>query len=558
MKFQTKKSLLLNNIFFGFFEEDNFKISNMELKNINFELNTHNDNLYTSLNLLPIDAWILCQIIKINRDHTFINIKILISGNLKIKTDTFPNMMLVDNLKNLYLGWGNLTNILLNNNLFLNQQFKSEGMIGIAFISVKKLKEFKSKQNLLKTLPKELILEELLPHLTEEELLHLRLTSKELKRLVDLKRSVVIRNIPNDFDFSKQSIELLCNRFDKDCILSLDFKIKVDQYETLYIENSNLQSLFRKGIDDVTTNLKDSTIQKYLKISCETSFKSKFGMDFSDRKLNLMHNCISSLQNIVTLDIDFDGNWLIKDIGSKFLKMFSESSITSLKISNVFLLWKPFFHSMKHIKSLKKLILSNVTLLNDLSSINISDSEESNPEEFNKTFIDSLSGLISFGISGISEFDDDTNIVSLNIKVLPLLQYLSHLKSLQIQTNPDQDMDHLAPELSYLTKLTSLNLSNSNLYFEKEAESLVYILKNLINITSLNLSNTELNGKNLSILIPIIRSLPRLKSLDVSNNMLSKKDIQYLTRQLLYKKLTELNTANNMSEEQQENVNDPD
>lgn len=40
--------------------------------------------------------------------------------------------------------------------------------------------------------------------------------------------------------------------------------------------------------------------------------------------------------------------------------------------------------------------------------------------------------------------------------------------------------------------------------------------------------------------------------------MLSKKDIQYLTRQLLYKKLTELNTANNMSEEQQENVNDPD
>jgi hypothetical protein len=281
-------------------------------------------------------------------------------------------------------------------------------------------------------------------------------------------------------------------------------------------------------------------------------------MDFSDKKLNLMHNCISSLQNIVTLDIDFDGNWLIKDIGSKFLKMFSESSITSLKISNVFLLWKPFFHSMKHIKSLKKLILSNVTLLNDLSSINISDSEESNPEEFNKTFIDSLSGLISFGISGISEFDDDTNIVSLNIKVLPLLQYLSHLKSLQIQTNPDQDMDHLAPELSYLTKLTSLNLSNSNLYFEKEAESLVYILKNLINITSLNLSNTELNGKNLSILIPIIRSLPRLKSLDVSNNMLSKKDIQYLTRQLLYKKLTELNTANNMSEEQQENVNDPD
>ena len=322
----------------------------------------------------------------------------------------------------------------------------------------------------------------------------------------------------------------------------------------------DFQSLFRKGTEEVTTNLKNSTIKKHLKISCKTSFKSESGsiMIFSDRKLNLMRYCISSLQNIVSLDIDFDGNSLIKDIGDRFFKTFRQSTLTSLKISNVFLLWKPFFNSMKHIKSLKKLILADVTLLNDLSS---SDSEDDNLEEFNEAFIDSLSSLVTIGISGNSEFDDDSDIVSLNIKLLPLLQYLPHLKSLEIQNKPNEDdMDHLAPELSSLTELTSLNLSNSNLNIEREAESLVYILDNLINITSLNLSNTELDGKNLSILIPTIRSLPRLTSLDVSNNMLSKRDIQDLRRQLLYKKLKELNTSNNVPVEPEEDqdLNSPD
>ena len=86
---------------------------------------------------------------------------------------------------------------------------------------------------------------------------------------------------------------------------------------------------------------------------------------------------------------------------------------------------------------------------------------------------------------------------------------------------------------------------------------MLHILNNLTNITSLNLANTQLNGEKLSILIPRIRSLPHLTSLDVSNNMLSKRAIQNLTQQL---KLTELNTANNVSDkpEEEQDLNEID
>jgi hypothetical protein len=289
-----------------------------------------------------------------------------------------------------------------------------------------------------------------------------------------------------------------------------------------------------------------------------------------------VHECISSLRNIVSLEIDFDGNWLIKDIGNKFLTSFSQSNITTLKISNVYLLWKPFLHYIKNL-NLTELILTNVTLLDNLRSIGEYNSEDESydPEEFNKEFIESLSGLESFGISGNSEFDSESNQeedrpenILLIRKVLPLLKDLPLLRSLQVENKPInrhlsvetdfsgeyqelemQDMDHLAPELSTLTELTSLNLSNSNLDFEREVESLSRrILRNLNNITSLNLANTQLNGKNLSILIPTIRSLPQLTSLNVSNNMLSKRDIQNLTQEL---KLSELDSSNNVSDEEQ-------
>jgi len=241
------------------------------------------------------------------------------------------------------------------------------------------------------------------------------------------------------------------------------------------------------------------------------------------------------------------------------------------KISNVYLLWKPFLHSIKNL-NITELILTDVTLLDNLRSIGEYDSEDEtyDPEEFNKEFIESLRGLESFGISGNSEFDSESNQeedrpenILLIRKVLPLLKDLPLLRSLQVENKPInrdlsvetdfsgeyQDMDHLAPDLSALSELTSLNLSNSNLDFEREVESLSRrILINLNNITSLNLANTQLNGKNLSILIPTIRSLPHLTSLNVSNNMLSKRDIQNLTQQL---KLSELDTSNNVSDEEQ-------
>lgn len=572
MSLQRKRKDLFNYIYFGFFDERNFEITSIETKDIKFDLSTQLDNLElinSSLNLLPIDAWVLCQVINVNTDHTFIDIKILISGNFKINEDYFPKIMLVDDVKKSHLVWGYLTDLLLKTNLVLNKNFKSEGIIGLAFISVKKLKEFKSNQNVLKffpdLLPKELLVDKLLPELTEKKLLQLRLTSTELRKLADLKRTVVFKNIPEDFDYTQRSIELYCNIFGKnptDCTLclNLNFKVKDSEYETPVIEWNR--------------NLIVSTIKIQLKISCRTFCtikRSIYDNTYRNQKLNIMHECISSLKNIVSLEIDFAGNWLIKDIGNKFLTSFSQSNIRTLKISNVYLLWKPFLHSIKNL-NLTELILTDVTLLDNLRSIGEYDSEDEtyDPEEFNKEFIESLRGLESFGISGNSEFDSESNQeedrpenILLIRKVLPLLKDLPLLRSLQLENKPInrhlsvetdfsgeyQDMDHLAPELSTLTELTSLNLSNSNLDFEREVESLSRrILRNLNNITSLNLANTQLNGKNLSILIPTIRSLPHLTSLNVSNNMLSKRDIQNLTQQL---KLSELDTSNNVSDEEQ-------
>ena len=565
MSLQRKKKDLFNYIYFGFFEDRNFEITSIETKDIKFDLSTQRDNLElinSSLNLLPIDAWVLCQVIKVNTDHTFIDIKILISGNFKINEDYFPKIMLVDDVKKSYLVWGYLTDLLLKTNLVLNKNFKSEGIIGLAFISVKKLKEFKYNQNLLKffpdLLPKELLVDKILSELSEKKLLQLRLTSTELRKLADLKRTVVFKNIPEDFDYSQRSIELYCNIFGKnpkDCTLclNLNFKGKDSEYETPVIEWNR--------------NLIESTIKIQLKISCRTFCtikRSIYDNTYRNQKLNIVNECISSLRNIVSLEIDFDGNWLIKDIGNKFLTSFSQSNITTLKISNVYLLWKPFLHSIKNL-NLTELILTDVTLLDNLRSIGEHDSEDEtyDPEEFNKEFINSLSGLESFGISGNSEFDseeDRPENVLLIRKVLPLLKDLPLLRSLQVENKPInrhltefsgeyQDMDHLAPELSTLTELTSLNLSNSNLDFEREVESLSRrILRNLNNITSLNLANTQLNGKNVSILIPTIRSLPHLRYLNVSNNMLSKRDIQNITQQL---KLSELVTSNNVSEEEE-------
>ena len=596
MSLQRKKREPFSCIVFGFFGEHNFEITNMEIKDIKFDLSTQRDNLElinSSLNLLPTDAWVLCQVIKVNTDHTFIDIKILISGKFKINQDDFPKIMLVDYVKKLHLVSGDLTNILLNNHLFLNKKFKSEGIIGLAFISVKKLKEFTPNQNLLKffpnllpqeftpnqnllnlldLLPEEVLVDKLLSQLSEKKLLQLRLTSSELRKLADLKRTVVFQNIPEDFDYTQRSIELYCNIFGKnpnDCILclNLNFKVKDSEYETPAIEWNR--------------NLIDSTIKIQLKISCRTFCTDKrnfYDNTYRNQKLDIMHECISSLKNIVSLDINFAGNWLIKVIGNKFLTSFSQSNITSLKISDVYLLWKPFLHSMKNLKSLKELILTNVILLDNLSSISEDDSEDEtyNPEEFNEDFINSLSGIESFGICGDSVFDSDSNIeddnpayVVLIRKVLPLLKDLPLLRSLQLENKPInrhlsvvpsfsgeyqeremQDMDHLAPELSTLTELTSLNLSNSNLDFEREVETLSRsILRNLNNITSLNLANTQLNGRNLSILIPTIRSLPQLTYLNVSNNMLSKRAIENLTQEL---KLTELNTENNVWDEAEE------
>lgn len=557
MSLQREKREQFNYIFFGFFEENNFEITNIETKDIKFDLSSDRDNLElinTSLNLLPTDAWVLCQIIKVNTERTFIDIKILISGNFKINQDEFPKIMLVDKLKKSHLVWGYLTNIIVNANLFLNKKFKSEEIIGLAFISVKKLKEFNPKQNLLtffpELLPQYLIVDILLSHLNEKELLNLRLTSNALRRVANSKLNVVFQNLPEDFDYTQGSIELYCNRFGKnteDCTLCLDFnfKVKDSEYETPAIEWNR--------------NLVDSKIKIQLKISCSTSciITRKINDNtYRNQKLDIVHECISSLQNIVTLDIDFAGNWLIKDIGNKFLTSFSQSNITTLKISDVYLLWKPFLHSMKTL-NLEELILTDVIVLDNLNSIGEDEDETYNPEEFNKEFIESLRGLKIFGIVGYSEFEDfNLESVLLTTRVLPLLKHLPILRSLQIENksiHKQLNLDDIAVELSSLTELTFLNLS----HIETNVYALLHILNNLTNITSLNLANTQLNGEKLSILIPRIRSLPHLTSLDVSNNMLSKRAIQNLTQQL---KLTELNTANNVSDkpEEEQDLNEID
>jgi Leucine-rich repeat (LRR) protein len=464
---------------------------------------------------------------------------------------------------NIYLERVNITDntsllagTLKQNLLSLKHDFNSiDRMIGISFISVQLLlTTFMNDESFADVLKSNVLFDRIAVHLSHKDLLKTRLVSTETKDMIDkkmieLKKPLIIHQskLPEDFEYTQDSLKTLCARYSrkpKDCSLHIVYDIDP--------KGIRAQPLFDRTV------LAQSDIKLSITITCGNN-----SANYERGIFRLLCSIAEDLRNtIYSLEIDLRELYLVKKSYVQFAEVLKKiPNLTILKLSDGYIQWKPFLSCIKNIKTLEELDLSDVRMLTDLQ-YDDSDSDQEQEEEvfvedFRQRWYDSLKHLKGLRIAGHKctlsyneKADDDNNQLNLVETVLPCLEHFTQLRSFGYNADPDNGshMELFIPYLPYLTNITRLDLSGSNLGNFREPESVAEILRYLPNLTELNLSRCYMEMRFFEIILPAIENLRNLRSLDVSNNEdFYPADIRRI--KTLFKKLVFLDTHIDGTEE---------
>jgi Leucine-rich repeat (LRR) protein len=409
-----------------------------------------------------------------------------------------------------------LAGTLEQNFLSLGHDFNSiDRMIGISFISVQLVLEtFMNDKSLSDVLKSNVLIHRVQPYLSNEDLLKMRVVSKETKEMIQLKKPLIIyqSKLPENFEYTPDSLRILCARYGripKDCSLHVVYNIGPTG-----------------GVSQPSFDLRvlaQSDIKLSLRITC--------GNNIWNDATNIFRSLCSILEHlkdtIYSLEIDLKELYLIQGYYVKFATVLKEiPNLTILKLSDGYIQWKPFLSCLKGITTLEELDLTDISMLTNLPFGSDSEPEDFDIEDFRNIWSKSLKHLKGLRIAGYKSVisyneqnyeDDQFDLVE---TVLPCLEDFTRLRSFGCNADPvyNSHMERFIPYLPYLTKITKLNLSGSNLTSLSESESVEEILRALPNLTELNLSRCQMDTLSLDTILPAIQNLRKLRSLDISDN----------------------------------------
>ena len=537
----------------GFFKDESNEIDELQTStDLIYDFHLEADNLIlimSKLLLLQNDFWIPCQIIYMI-DNT-ISVRLLF-------TSLSPNIL----LKKIYVKDSEyiLTGTLKENFSSLTPALDT---IGICFISVELLLEKittwmndQERSSLSDVLRSTILIDRVQSYLCDQDLLKMRLVSKETKdtidkKMIELKKPLIIHQskLPEDFEYTPDSLETLCTRYcrkPKDCSLHIVYDIDHKRV----VANPSFDR----------TVLAQSDIKLLITITCSNN-----GRDNERGIFRLLCSIVEDLRNnIYSLEIDLRELYLVKKSYVQFAEVLKKiPNLTILKLSDGYIQWKPFLSCIKNIKTLEELDLSDIRMLTDLQ-YDDSDSDQEQEEEvfvedFRQRWYDSLKHLKGLRIAGhkctlsYNEKADDNNQLNLVETILPCLHDFTQLLSFGCTADPTYDthIERFIPFLPYLTNITRLDLSGSNLGNFREPESVAEILRYLPNLTELNLSRCYMEMRFFEIILPAIQNLRMLRSLDVSNNEdFYPEDIRRI--KTLFKKLVFLDTHIDGTDEEED------
>ena len=509
---------------FGFFNKESDEIDN-DLKvetDLVYDFHLESDNLRLIMNTLrslPRKFCILCQVKYVMKKQ--VSVRLLFTTNYSEFVYTNMKKKYVNDTQ--YLLSGTLEQNLSTLSPAFISTLKANRMIGVCCISVKLLREkittwMNEQRSFSDVLTTNISGGHLFQHFSNKDLSELRLVSKETKQMLDLKRPEIIfeqSELPDDFEYTPNGFEYLCDRYGrkpKDCALHIVYVID-------RIGNIG-HPLFDRKI------LAQSDIKLSIRITCGNNSR-----DYQRSVFSSLCSILEDLRNtIYSLEIDLRELYLIKESYVKVARVLREiPNLTILKLSDVYIQWKPFLSCIKSIKKLEELDLSDIRMLTDLpfdSSDSDSEAGGFDLENFRRIWSESLKHLKGLRIAGYksdlsyNEKADDNNQLDLVETILPCLKDFTQLRSFGCTADPTyySHMERFIPYLQYLKNLTKLDLSDSNLGNFDESKSVAIILDSLPNLRELDLSRCQLEMRFFEIILPAIQNLKKLRYLDLSNN----------------------------------------
>ena len=536
---------------FGFFNKEIDEIDVLKVEtDIIYDFHLEADKLrliMNKLNSLPHKFCILCQVKYIMGKNA--SVRLLFSS----LSPNYPDFVYT-NLKKQYVNnteymlCGTLKQNLLTLTPAFISRLKANRMIGVCFISVKLLLEkittwMNEKRSFSDVLKTNVLGDRLLQYLSYEDLSKSRLVSKETKQNIDLKRPEIIfeqSKLPKHFDYTQDSFNSLCSRYSKeakDCALHIIYYID-------HVTGDNGKGIIvAKLVDDkgkeipiAGTLFRESLAQTNIKLSIKFTINNNI---YYNESISLLCKIVKHLENnIYSLEIDLRELHLVKRSYVKVDEVLREiPNLRILKLSDGYIKWKPFLSCIKSITTLEELDLSDIRMLTNL--FDDSDSDEEEEEEFVENFrniwsesLKDLKGLRIAGYKSVLSYNEDDQL-DLVETVLPCLEHFTQLQSFGCTADRTYGthMERFIRFLPYLTNITKLDLSGSNLGNYDDPESVGVILGSLPNLKELNLSNCQLEMRFLEIMQLPIQNLRMLRSLDLSKNEdFFPEDIQIIKR----------------------------
>ena len=456
---------------------------------------------------------ILCRIKYIWENSKIASVQLLFSEKY-LSFISESNLIQIDTE---YLLYGTLKQNISTLSPSFIHTLKEDGMTGVCCISVElllqKIKTWKDEKGTLsRLLTTTTFANSLHQHLPEQNLLDLRLVSRDAKEMVVFKIPEIIfeqSELPEDFDYTEKSFEDLCEsthgtrsrNYGLNVIYGIEF-IVVEGKREVSIKEYDTEG------DQIKFVSPSLLTQPHIKLSIEITCDNH-GIE-NENIIHALCSIIGDLRtNIYSLVVDFKSNTFEREDYNKFAKVLSDiPNLTILKLSNGRIEWQPFLSSIKSIKTLEDLELSRINMLTKKSVLTPYDptKDEFHRPNINSIFPDSLKHLKAIKI------DHDCSI--LGERDGELLRY--------------DLFDVLVNRLRYFINLRSLGFTYNKRLANKLKSELQY--KQLLNITRLDLSGSELESEMdiMDIMVDIaeiVITLPNLKELDLSDCKLSMEDL---------------------------------
>jgi len=502
----------------GFLNKESDEINVLEVvPDLTYDFHLESRDLVSIMKILrdvPDENCILCRIKYIMPKTNNASVRLLFTEEY-LPFISESNLLKIDVNYTQYLLYGTLKQSISTLSPSFIHTLKEDKMEGVCCISVELLRQkittwIDKKGDISRLLTTTTFANSLHQHLPEQNLLDLRLVSRDAKEMVVFKIPEIIfeqSELSEDFDYTEKSFEDLCEsthgRRSRNYGLNVIYGIEVIVVEGKREVSINEYDTEGDPIRFVSaSDLRKPHIKLSIEITCDNN---------PIENENIIHALCSIIgdlrRNIYSLVVDFKGNTFEREDYNKFAKVLSDiPNLTILKLSNGRIEWQPFLSSIKSIKTLEDLELSRINMLTSSMMTKTSDNTFYDPtkDEFNMTnirfiFLDSLKHLKAIKI------DHDCSV--LGKRYDELLKY--------------ELFDVLVNCLKYFINLRSLGFTYNKSLANKLKSQLQYT--QLLNITRLDLSGSELESE-MDIMVDIgniIIALQNLKELDLSDCKLS-------------------------------------